>query len=78
MGLTARGRELANELASARADAHAQWGWKIGAGPPGSRVPALQPGEEHTDEPVVLPAADEPVRFESTSRTCSAPAITRR
>jgi CDGSH-type Zn-finger protein/truncated hemoglobin YjbI/ferredoxin len=41
------------------------WDWTTGAGPPGSRISALArqtPGEE--EPPVVLPAADEPVRFE--------------
>lgn len=41
-----------------------QWDWSTSAGPPGSRISALAPvGEEH-EQPPVLPAADEPVRYE--------------
>ncbi len=39
------------------------WGWTTAAGPPGGRISALVPGEED-EAPVMLPAADEPVRFE--------------
>jgi CDGSH-type Zn-finger protein/truncated hemoglobin YjbI/ferredoxin len=41
-----------------------RWGWNTGAGPPGSRISALAPPAEEPAEPVVLPARDEPVRFE--------------
>ena len=40
------------------------WDWSTGAGPPGSRVSALAAQPEEEEPPVVLPAADEPVRFE--------------
>jgi len=40
------------------------WDWSTGAGPPGSRISALAAQPEEEDPPVVLPAADEPVRFE--------------
>ncbi len=40
-----------------------RWDWATAAGPPGSRISALAPDEED-EAPVVLPAADEPVRFE--------------
>ncbi len=39
------------------------WDWSTGAGPPGSRVSALA-AEPEEEPPIVLPAADEPVRFE--------------
>ena len=39
------------------------WNWATSAGAPGSRISALAPVEED-QTPVVLPAADEPVRFE--------------
>ncbi len=39
------------------------WNWATAAGPPGSRISALAPIEED-ETPVVLPAVDEPVRFE--------------
>jgi truncated hemoglobin YjbI/CDGSH-type Zn-finger protein len=38
------------------------WDWRTAAGPPGSRVSALA-APAGPDAPVVLPAADEPVRF---------------
>jgi len=38
------------------------WNWATAAGPPGGRISALAPVEEDK-APVVLPAADEPVRF---------------
>jgi len=41
-----------------------RWDWNTGAGPPGSRVSALARPAEEPEEPVVLPAADEPVGFE--------------
>ncbi len=43
------------------------WDWDTSAGAPGSRISALVPppaAEAEVAEPVVLPAADEPVRFE--------------
>jgi len=40
------------------------WDWSTGAGPPGSRISALAAEPEEKEAPVVLPAADEPVRFE--------------
>jgi hypothetical protein len=40
------------------------WDWRTAAGPPGSRVSALAAPAAGEDVPVVLPAADEPVRFE--------------
>ena len=43
-----------------------RWDWATGAGAPGSRLSALAPpAEDEPDAPVVLPAADEPVRFET-------------
>jgi truncated hemoglobin YjbI/uncharacterized Fe-S cluster protein YjdI/CDGSH-type Zn-finger protein len=39
------------------------WGWATAAGAPGGRISALAPVEED-QAPVVLPADDEPVRFE--------------
>ncbi len=42
-----------------------RWDWNSGAGPPGSRISALAPPAEGDGaEPLVLPAADEPVGFE--------------
>ncbi len=43
------------------------WDWNTAAGPPGSRSSALAPAPPPA-EPVVLPAADEPVRFEKHIR----------
>ena len=40
------------------------WDWSTGAGPPGGRISALAPPSDEEESPVVLPAADEPVRFE--------------
>jgi len=40
------------------------WDWHTAAGPPGSRISALAPATQDDEEPIVLPAADEPVRFE--------------
>jgi CDGSH-type Zn-finger protein len=40
------------------------WDWTTGAGPPGGRISALAPPSEEDEPPVVLPADDEPVRFE--------------
>jgi truncated hemoglobin YjbI/CDGSH-type Zn-finger protein len=40
------------------------WDWHTTAGPPGSRGATIATPDQHEDEPVVLPAADEPVRFE--------------
>jgi truncated hemoglobin YjbI len=45
-----------------------RWDWMTAAGPPGSRISALQPAEE-SDRPVVLPHADEPVGFEKHVQT---------
>lgn len=42
------------------------WDWSTGAGPPGSRASAI--ASETPEEPVILPAADEPVRFEKHVR----------
>jgi CDGSH-type Zn-finger protein/truncated hemoglobin YjbI len=39
------------------------WDWNTAAGPPGSRISALEPTSEE-DRPVVLPHADEAVSFE--------------
>jgi CDGSH-type Zn-finger protein/truncated hemoglobin YjbI len=39
------------------------WDWHTAAGPPGSRISALEPGPEE-DRPAVLPHPDEPVSFE--------------
>ncbi|MFZ0088344.1 MAG: CDGSH iron-sulfur domain-containing protein [Solirubrobacteraceae bacterium] len=41
-----------------------QWDWTTGAGAPGDRISALAPASEEDEPPVVLPADDEPVRFE--------------
>jgi truncated hemoglobin YjbI/uncharacterized Fe-S cluster protein YjdI/CDGSH-type Zn-finger protein len=41
-----------------------RWNWHTAAGPPGSRVPALATQTAEDDNPVVLPAAGVPVRFE--------------
>ncbi len=40
------------------------WDWSTGAGPPGGRISALAPDTDENEAPVVLPADDEPVRFE--------------
>jgi len=40
------------------------WDWHTAAGPPGSRMSALASVTEEDKPPVVLPAADEPVRYE--------------
>jgi CDGSH-type Zn-finger protein/truncated hemoglobin YjbI len=44
------------------------WDWNTAAGPPGSRISALEPASE-SDRPAVLPDADEPVGFERHIRT---------
>ncbi|HXO06688.1 MAG TPA: CDGSH iron-sulfur domain-containing protein [Solirubrobacteraceae bacterium] len=44
------------------------WGWNTAAGPPGSRISALQPTGED-DRPAVLPHPDEPVSFEKHVKT---------
>ena len=41
-----------------------RWDWATAAGPPGSRISALAPPAEDDEQPVVLPAADEPVRYD--------------
>ena len=40
------------------------WDWATAAGPPGSRISALAPVEVEEEAPVVLPAPDEPVRYD--------------
>ncbi len=40
-----------------------RWDWTTAAGPPGSRVSALDAPEEESAEPVVVPAPDEEVSF---------------
>jgi hypothetical protein len=44
------------------------WDWMTSAGPPGSRVSALEPDAE-TDRPVVLPNENEPVGYEQHVQT---------
>ncbi len=44
------------------------WDWNTAAGPPGSRISALQPTEED-DRPAVLPHPDEPISFEKHVKT---------
>jgi len=44
------------------------WGWQTAAGPPGARVSASPTGTENEEAAVVLPVADEPVRFETHVR----------
>jgi CDGSH-type Zn-finger protein/truncated hemoglobin YjbI len=44
------------------------WDWNTAAGPPGSRVSALEPADEQ-DSPVVLPHPDEPVGYERHIKT---------
>jgi CDGSH-type Zn-finger protein/truncated hemoglobin YjbI len=41
------------------------WDWRTASGPPGSRVSALAPQTTEEDPPIVLPADDEPVRYET-------------
>jgi hypothetical protein len=56
-----------NSQADARPPGHMpmpHWDWRTAAGPPGSRVSALAPAGREEAQPVVLPAADEIVRFE--------------
>ena len=45
-----------------------RWDWSTAAGPPGRRLSALAAPAAEPEEPVVLPAADEPVRFEKHVR----------
>jgi CDGSH-type Zn-finger protein/truncated hemoglobin YjbI len=62
---------LENSQPGARPPEHMpmpHWGWTTAAGPPGSRVSALQPTGED-DRPVVLPHTEEPVSFEKHIRT---------
>jgi hypothetical protein len=40
------------------------WDWRTASGPPGGRVSALATQTAEEDAPVVLPADDEPVRYE--------------
>ena len=49
-----------------------RWDWNTAAGPPGSRVSALQPAAVR-ERPVVLPNPDEPVGFEKHIRTLFRP-----
>ena len=44
------------------------WDWTTAAGAPGSRISALAPSSEQPEEPVTLPAGDEPVGFEKHIR----------
>ncbi|HWE33637.1 MAG TPA: CDGSH iron-sulfur domain-containing protein [Solirubrobacteraceae bacterium] len=44
------------------------WDWNTAAGPPGSRISALEPADE-AEPPVVLPHPDEPVSYEKHIRT---------
>jgi CDGSH-type Zn-finger protein/truncated hemoglobin YjbI len=44
------------------------WDWTTSAGRPGGRLSALAPPADEPEEPIVLPAADEPVRFEKHIR----------
>ena len=44
------------------------WDWNTAAGPPGSRISALEPASEE-DRPAVLPHADEAVSFETHIKT---------
>lgn len=44
------------------------WDWRTAAGPPTGRVSALAPDEDEEAPAVVLPAHDEPVRFEKHVR----------
>jgi CDGSH-type Zn-finger protein/truncated hemoglobin YjbI len=44
------------------------WDWNTAAGPPGSRISALEPTSEE-DRPAVLPHADEAVSFEKHVKT---------
>ena len=56
-----------NSQADAKPPGHMpmpHWDWRTAAGPPGSRVSALAPAGREEAQPVVLPAADEIVRFE--------------
>jgi CDGSH-type Zn-finger protein/truncated hemoglobin YjbI len=58
---------LENSQPGARPPEHMpmpHWDWQTSAGPPGSRISALAPVTDEQVEPSVLPAHDEPVRFE--------------
>jgi CDGSH-type Zn-finger protein/truncated hemoglobin YjbI len=62
---------LENSQPGARPPEHMpmpHWGWNTAAGPPGSRVTALEPAAEE-DQPAVLPHLDEPVSFEKHIKT---------
>ena len=62
---------LENSQPGARPPEHMpmpRWDWQTAAGPPGSRISALQPTSEEK-RPAVLPHPDEPVRFEKHVRT---------
>lgn len=45
-----------------------RWDWNTSAGPPGSRISALEPSREE-ERPVVMPDADEAVSFEKHIKT---------
>lgn len=56
-----------NSQANSRPPEHMpmpHWDWSTGAGPPTGRISALAPPADEDEPVVVLPAADEPVRFE--------------
>ena len=60
-----------NSQTAAKPPAHMpmpRWDWNTGAGAPTVRISALAETSEQAEEPVVLPAADEPVRFEKHIR----------
>ncbi|MDQ6805739.1 MAG: CDGSH iron-sulfur domain-containing protein, partial [Actinomycetota bacterium] len=60
-----------NSQAASRPPEHMpmpRWDWSTGAGPPGGRISALAPPAAEPDEAIVLPADDEPVRFEKHIR----------
>ena len=62
---------LENSQPGARPPEHMpmpHWDWNTAAGPPGSRVSALEPAAEE-DQPAVLPHPDEPVGFEKHIKT---------
>jgi hypothetical protein len=46
-----------------------RWDWNTAAGPPGSRVSALNSPDEEPDPPPALPGLDEPVSFERHIKT---------
>jgi CDGSH-type Zn-finger protein/truncated hemoglobin YjbI len=46
-----------------------RWDWNTAAGPPGSRVSALAPAAEESDQPIVLPNPGENVGFDKHIKT---------